>query len=312
MKNLLLGGVLLLLVVVLWVASSTTMQFIMNSYPKPYLLTYMTTSMFSCYLISMLWKRDLIAKRSRPGLFQTSGAALKFCPLWFFANYFFNISLNMTSISSNTILTSTSGIFTLVFSIIFLNTPSTTLKWLAVIISFGGVVCIGLSEEKSGSDSLIGDVFALFGAMLYAAYSVCLKRLEKIDTVLLFGCIGFINFCVFLPGAALVNLFGLEHFKLPGHMEATLILANALIGSMFSDLLWAWSVDYLSPSICTLGLSLTIPLSMVVDYSLKDKFYSINYIFGAVMIVLGFVMITLVEADETKKIEKVENFIKEV
>ncbi|OMJ74024.1 hypothetical protein SteCoe_27141 [Stentor coeruleus] len=301
MKNPLVGGIMLFAVVIIWVASSTTIQLILTNYPKPYLLTYITTSMFSCYLLSLLWKRDQIVKKSTPTLYKTSISALKFCPLWFFANYFFNVSLNLTSISSNTILSSTSGIFTLLFTIIFLGSHSNAYKWLSVLISFGGVICIGLSESNEGDESLVGDLFAILGAMLYAGYSVCLKGLGEIDTVLLFGCVGVINCFALLPGIFLLNSSGVEVFEAPEAMDATLILGNALIGSMVCDLMFAWSVDYLTPAVCTLGLSLTIPLSMLVDSVLKKVSFSSRYYIGAGMILVGFIMISIVEEDRKDK-----------
>ena len=62
-----------------------------------------------------------------------------FCPLYFAANYFFNASLGLTSIASNTILSTTNGIFTLILSVFILKETPEILKFVAVIIAFGGV-----------------------------------------------------------------------------------------------------------------------------------------------------------------------------
>jgi len=62
-----------------------------------------------------------------------------FCPLWFAANYCFNLSLGLTSVASNTILSTTSGIFTLVLSVFILRESPEILKFFAVILAFGGV-----------------------------------------------------------------------------------------------------------------------------------------------------------------------------
>ena len=301
MKNIYLGGFLLFLVIILWVGSSATIQFILKTYPKPYFLTYMTTSMFSWYLLSIIWKRNELNNKSNPSLFETAIHSLRFCPLWFFANYSFNVSLNMTSIASNTILASTSGIFTLIFLIILSKATPTAFKWLAVTISFTGVVCISLSEENSNEgESLIGDIFAILGAILYAIYSVCLKDLGNIDIMAVFGCVGIINFCILMPGIFFLDKFGIENFELPDQMETILILGNAILGSMISDLIWAWSVEYLTPTICTLGLSLTIPLSMFVESMITGTVFHINYVLGAGMIIAGFIMITISDYETTK------------
>jgi solute carrier family 35 protein F5 len=98
-----------------------------------------------------------------------------FCPLWFAANYFFNLSLGLTSVASNTILSTTSGIFTLVLSILILRESPEIMKFLAVILALGGVVCIALADENEGEEGVLGDIFAIVGAVFYALYSVVLK-----------------------------------------------------------------------------------------------------------------------------------------
>lgn len=47
---------------------------------------------------------------------QVAGIALGFCPLWFGANYLYNLSLSMTSVASATILSTTSSLFTFALS----------------------------------------------------------------------------------------------------------------------------------------------------------------------------------------------------
>lgn len=44
---------------------------------------------------------------------QVMNISIIFCPIWFLANYCFNEALSLTSVSSNTILSSTSSLFTL-------------------------------------------------------------------------------------------------------------------------------------------------------------------------------------------------------
>ena len=293
MKNPVLGAVYLTLVVIIWVASSTIIQEVFHTYPKPYALTYITTSLFSIYLLSFLYKQNF--KTFTTYLIQS----IKFCPLWFFANYFFNVSLNLTSVASNTILASTSGIFTLTFSIIFLKTSPDLVKWLAVTLSFMGIVLIGLSENDSQGESLVGDLFAVFGAIVYSAYSVCLKSISNDQTIFVFGCMGIINFIILMPGIALVDLIGIEAVEVPSLHEIVLISVNAVIGSMVCDLFWAWSVDYLTPTICTLGLTFTIPISMAVDKYLNQSEFGKGYMFGASLVLFGFILIAFTD-DEQK------------
>jgi solute carrier family 35 protein F5 len=276
-------------------------QEVFSTYPKPYILTYLTTSLFSFYLLAFIPGGK--CKSFKYYLFQS----FKFCPLWFFANYFFNISLNMTSVASNTILASTSGIFTLLFSIIFLKSSSDLLKWTAVLMSFVGIVCIGLCEGDSEGESIVGDLFAVFGAIVYSAYSVALKSVENSETVFVFGCIGIVNFFTLMPGLVLLNFLGIEQVEIPEVREVSIIFVNAVVGSMACDLFWAWSVDYLTPTVCTLGLTFTIPISMAVDKYWKNTEFGAGYLVGAALVVFGFVLISLADEGEKNVQEKVES-----
>ncbi|CAG9315870.1 unnamed protein product [Blepharisma stoltei] len=298
MKKIALGFVLLLLVVVLWVGSSTLIQEILTNenFDKPFFLTYFSTSNFSLYLISLTWKHKTLKLGTCPDLKSTAKIALHFCPLWFFANYFFNLSLSLTSVASNTILSSTSGMFTLLLSIFFLKESPEIIKFLAVITATGGVICIGLSDDEGGSDNAWGDLFALFGAIVYATYSVFIKaKASNVDMVIFFGCVGAINVFLLFPGFIILNFSGIEPFEFPSATTLGLLFLNALFGTVLSDMLWALSVRLLNPALCTVGLSLTIPLSMVVDTMLHQFTYSAVYILGALLIVLGFVLLSIYE-----------------
>lgn len=114
----LVGFVLLLSVIVIWVGSSVAIQemFLEIGFYKPFFLTYLSTALFSVYLVSLIWKRV-----EWGFLKKTAFASAQFCPLWFFANYFFNLSLGQTTVSSTTILSSSSGVFTLCLSILILK-----------------------------------------------------------------------------------------------------------------------------------------------------------------------------------------------
>lgn len=294
MKNPLSGGTYLIAVILIWVASSTTIHTVFSTYPKPFFLTYFTSSLFSLYLTFNFLKPN--PKLINRDLLITS---FKFSPLWFTSNYFFNLSLNLTSVASNTILASTSGIFTLIFSILILKEPSNILKWTAVLMSFSGIVCIGLAEDNLEKDNLIGDLFAVFGAVVYSVYSVCLKGIEGKDLVNILGCMGAINFVLFMPGLFLLHFSGFEKIETLNLREAQLIVGNALIGSIICDLCWARSVELLTPTICTLGLSLTIPISMAADKYLEKSEFGFVYIIGAFLVVVGFVMIS--QADDLEK-----------
>lgn len=66
-------------------------------------------------------------------------ANLQVAPLWFGAQLAFNFSLSMTNVTSNTILSSTSGLFTYGLSCLLLGEAYTLLKLLSILVCITGV-----------------------------------------------------------------------------------------------------------------------------------------------------------------------------
>ena len=61
-------------------------------------------------------------------------------PLWFGAQLAFNFSLSMTNVTSNTILSSTSGLFTYVLSCLLLGEAFNLVKLLSILICITGAL----------------------------------------------------------------------------------------------------------------------------------------------------------------------------
>lgn len=61
-------------------------------------------------------------------------------PLWFFAQFTFNLSLSLTSVSSNTVLSSASSLFTFLGSVLVLGEKYTSQKLLSVIFCVAGTL----------------------------------------------------------------------------------------------------------------------------------------------------------------------------
>jgi solute carrier family 35, member F5 len=60
---------------------------------------------------------------------------------------------------------------------------------------------------------------------------------------------------------------------------------------LISDLTWAYAVLYTSPLIVTIGLSLSIPLSIVGQFFLNNQSATLSYFFGAVVVFAAFIFI---------------------
>ncbi|KAB1278564.1 Solute carrier family 35 member F5 [Camelus dromedarius] len=126
---------------------------------------------------------------------QVAKISFFFCFVWFLANLSYQEALSDTQVAIVNILSSTSGLFTLILAALFPSNSGdrfTLSKLLAVILSIGGVVLVNLSgSEKSAGRDTIGSIWSLVGAMLYAVYIVMIKRKvdreDKLDIPMFFG-----------------------------------------------------------------------------------------------------------------------------
>eukprot|EP00761_Pharyngomonas_kirbyi_P009773 gb/GECH01009791.1/.p1 GENE.gb/GECH01009791.1/~~gb/GECH01009791.1/.p1 ORF type:complete len:489 (+),score=116.15 gb/GECH01009791.1/:1-1467(+) len=231
-------------------------------------------------------------------LFQVMKRCIIMCPLWFAANVLYNFSLSKTSVSSNTILSNTSSLFTFILAVFFLRSEKfSVIRFFSVFFTISGVVLVSFSDHSDGNDQLIGDILALSSAFMYAVYTVVLKKQipheRQLSMPMFFGILGCFNFLLLLPLFPILHLTGVESFTWPSGRVWLFLTVNGLIGTVLSDMLWAWSVVLSSPLIATLGLSLTIPLALAADLVFhRQESQAVlrqpQYIVGTLMVLSAF------------------------
>ena len=234
-------------------------------------------------------------------------AALIITPLYFLANCLYNYSLYMTSVSSSTIISNLAASFTLFFSWYAGLEDITWSKVSGLALCFLGAILVGVNDSESSSGqerSVAGDAVALLAALGYGAYTTLIRLQvpdeETVSVQLVFGYIGLVCFFLLLPVAVVLFALGSSAASggaFSGAQSLTwtalgFIILGGLCDNVFSDYLWARAVVLTSPTVATVGMSITIPFAMLSDFLLhKTGSTSVLSLCGAALVILGFVLV---------------------
>ncbi|KAG5183777.1 hypothetical protein JKP88DRAFT_316285 [Tribonema minus] len=241
----------------------------------------------------------------------TFRAALSICPVWFAANLAYNASLRSTSVTSNTIISCTSSLWTLLLSVACARERATWGTALGVLLAVGGGALVGVADTAArhggsggggggGGDrgTLLGDALAVLAAVLYGVYSTLLAvhfpRDAEVSMPLLFGYLGA------LSAAAGAPLLALAHAPFAGltRRAAAIIVANGVFDNVLADMLWARAVVLTTPTVAAVGLALTIPFAFVTDFLLHAMVPAPLEVLGAAMVVSGFAVVSRRKKDK--------------
>ena len=109
------------------------------------------------------------------------------------------------------------------------------------------------------------------------------------------GFVGLFNMVLLLPIFPILHYTGLEEFEWPNKAAMAEMSLNAVIGTVISDFCWAKSVVLLGPLITTLGIAMTIPISIIVDSFYESRHFTWEFYIGSVLILLSFFIMTYLD-----------------
>ncbi|PFH59267.1 hypothetical protein XA68_12607 [Ophiocordyceps unilateralis] len=257
------------------------------------------------------------------GMRETAVLSFEFSMLWFAANYLASACLGFTSVASVTILTSTSSMWTLVLCAVYRVEHFSVRKLVGVTASLVGVALVstvdlsGSSDENRGSfphktpgQIAAGDAMALLSAVVYGLYVTVMKRRvgreDRVDMRLFFGLVGVFNLVLLWPLFPVLHWTGIEPFAMPPTAKVWAVIAANSLSSFISDMSWAFAMLLTTPLVVTVGLSLTIPLSLIGEMVQYGQYSSFVYWIGAGIVLLSFVFINSESQEEEGEEEKEE------
>ncbi|XP_076946186.1 thiamine-repressible mitochondrial transport protein THI74-like [Bidens hawaiensis] len=243
------------------------------------------------------WTRTRLAKVS-----------LLICPFWFLAQLSFNVSLKYTTVTSNTILSSASSLFTFLVSLKFLGEKFTWIKLTSVLLCMGGTIIVSLGDSKTAttttaSNPALGDVLALVSSAFYAIYITLIRKklpdegndddkTGRVSMAQFLGLLGLFNLIIFSPIALILHFTNIESFQTITLKQLGLIVGKGLLDNVLSDYLWAKAVLLTTTTVATAGLTIQVPLAAIVDTVIGNAPGFMDYI-GAAAVMVGFAGINI-------------------
>lgn len=243
-------------------------------------------------------------------------------------NVLIMLALQYTSASNQTVLGSTTTMFTL-FVGVYLNVDRFTLKKVVcVATSLAGVVLINVSESQVGENDdnkykprnpALGNLLAFLGAFSYALYLLIMKvkcgtGKKTTNERKLFGWVGVCTFIMGIPLLAMVHYLGIEKFMLPPSWEIFgMVFVNSVF-SVLSDYVTILAMLLTSPLVTSLALTSSIPITIFVDFVIlhvtggnSDSSTSmlLLYGFGVLSILISVILININITSENELIEEV-------
>lgn len=123
--------------------------------------------------------------------------------------------------------------------------------------------------NSASSASIWGDLLCLLSAVIYGSYTVAIRRSlggddEAVPMTLFFGLMGGLIFFIAGPILGLQKLLGADLGSMTWKSFGMVVL-KGLLDNVLSDYLWARSILLIGPTIASAGLSLQVPIAIVLD-----------------------------------------------
>ncbi len=159
-------------------------------------------------------------------------------------------------------------------------------------------------------DLAYGNFVVLGAALSYSIYIVLFKTLvsdeSKLDCFMFFGYLGLFIFLTcwpmqlilqFIPSVPWLEKEKIDSFTSLMQNEHNILVSLIATGIVvaFYNLLLGIATLFTSPLLTNISLALQIPLSIVSDIIINGKHFSVYYLVGAAIILIGFLLMVVAD-----------------
>ncbi|RKO83657.1 hypothetical protein BDK51DRAFT_24805, partial [Blyttiomyces helicus] len=230
--------------------------------------------------------------------------------------YCWYLSVSRIPMGDLTAIYNSSCFFTYIFSVLVLREALSAKKLLAVLMSVGGIAVISLLShpndvdpltDSSPASTLFGYFSALLSALWVASYEVAFTkhlvpptRPSPLFSLHVTGLVGVASAILGTIPFPLLHLTQWEPFELPPAQALAGIAVTAALGLAFNAV-FMLLISFGGPVVAAVGVMLTIPLTVGVDFFVTGSPIRWAAVVGTVLILAGFGMLTWEQAEERRR-----------
>lgn len=273
------------------VISDTLAQNIMESYFQPLfvmLLSALVQFLWLPFYRTIEWPTEGINKH-----------IYVLTVLWFITNYLNLYSLHYTSLSSNEVLTTMMAPWALFLSILLMPKERHCIlfKSLAILLCLFGTLIIARSDNDQEQSRGMGDMCVLLSALSYGTFDVYLRYNfpENTDLRGIMVIMGAIVSVVMVPVIYISDLIGFEIFHAPNIEQFAGLSFVVMTGSFLAEYCMVKAVMILSPFVASIGITLNVPISIMIDLVVNSISLQWNFGIGAILCLGGFALVSSLE-----------------
>jgi drug/metabolite transporter (DMT)-like permease len=206
-------------------------------------------------------------------------------------------SLKLTSVASSVVLVATQPIWVFLMAAVFLGEKPTGAMWLGLSVAVLGSVLVGSAQSGAGSSKLAGDLLALGGAVMMAAYFIVARRLRQSLPLALYSALT-------LGSASIVLALYIMFAGLPwtGYSGRTWIMfvSLALVPTVLGHNTLNWALKYV-PATMVSATILGEPLgSTILAVFVLGEVPALREVLGGLITLLGIFLVWRADALEAQ------------
>ncbi|MBQ9420412.1 MAG: DMT family transporter [Lachnospiraceae bacterium] len=198
-----------------------------------------------------------------------------------FASFF--EAVRLASVASGSLLINTSVFFVPMITIPCLGERPSAKAWFGMILTFIGSAVVAMADSGGGSNVLLGDALAVFGALCMAVYVIMGRVCRRTMSTTFYTTIVY-----FFAALATLIIVLAQGIPLTGYepLDYACAFGLAIVSTLFGHSVFSWGLKYVSAAyIATIKLAEPVVAAILALIIFREMPGALTILGGAVIII---------------------------